>query len=48
MLKDVEARSRRMQCLVQPSIYGKVEAKAKQKGVSVNDFVHSLLEAAVN
>jgi hypothetical protein len=46
MLKTVEARSKRMQCLVQPSVYGKVEAKAKQQGISVNEFVHSLLEAA--
>lgn len=43
----IEKRSGRMQLLVQPSLIQKVKEKAREKGCSMNDYVHSLLEQAV-
>lgn len=43
----IETKSRRMQLLVQPSLYDAIRAKATAEGVSVNELVHSILEAAV-
>lgn len=40
----VETKSRRLQLLMQPSLYEKVKTRSSEKGVSVNEFVHSLLE----
>lgn len=42
----VEKKSRRMQLLVQPSLYEKIKAKAMAEGSSVNDYIHTLLENA--
>jgi hypothetical protein len=43
----VETRSRRMQLLLQPSLYDKLKQQANQKGESVNGLVNSLLEDAL-
>ena len=42
----VEVKSRRLQLVLQPSLYEKVKAKAAADGVSINEFVHRVLEAA--
>jgi len=43
----IETKSRRLQLLVQPSIHEKMKMKATAAGVSVNEFVHSILEKAL-
>ena len=43
----VETKSRRMQLLVQPSLYDAIKARATAEGKSVNDLVHSILEEAI-
>ena len=43
----VEKRSKRLQLLVQPSLYDKVKAQADAEGCSVNDYIHRILEDAV-
>lgn len=41
----IETRSKRVQLVLQPSLYEKAKAKAKSGGyTSFNDFVHQLLE----
>ena len=40
----IEIKSRRLQLLVQPSLYEKVKAAAGAEGISINEFVHSTLE----
>jgi hypothetical protein len=45
MLKQVEARSKRLQCLIQPSLYDRVKNIADERGVSMNELIHSILEA---
>lgn len=43
----IETRSKRVQLVLQPSLYEKAKAKAKSGGyASFNDFVHQLLEEA--
>lgn len=41
----VETKSRRMQLLVQPSVYEGIKAKATAQGKSINEFVHELFVA---
>jgi hypothetical protein len=41
----VETKSKRLNLLVQPSVYAKIKAAADQRRESVNEFIHSLLEA---
>ena len=43
----IEKRSKRLQLLVQPSLYDKVKAQADAEGCSVNDYIHRILEDAV-
>lgn len=43
----IEKRSRRLQLLVQPSLYGKIKAQADAESCSVNDFIHRVLADAV-
>lgn len=43
----VETKSRRMQLLVQPSLYEAIKAKATAEGVSVNELIHTILEQTV-
>ena len=42
----VEVKSKRVQLVLQPSLYAKVKAAADAAGVSFNEFCHSLLEEA--
>jgi len=40
----IETKSKRVQLLMQPSLHGKLQAMAGQKGTSLNEFIHSILE----
>lgn len=42
----VEVKSRRLQLVLQPSLYERVKAKAAAAGISVNEYVHQILAAA--
>ena len=42
----IETKSKRLQLLLQPSLYEKIKARANQEGRSVNELVHSILEEA--
>lgn len=44
----VETKSRRVQLLMQPGLYEKVRARASGEGKSFNDYVHALLEKAMD
>lgn len=41
-----EARSRRMQILLQPSLFEAIKQEADTSGFSVNELIHSTLQAA--
>ena len=43
----IEKRSRRLQLLIQPSLYKKLKARAIHEGKSVNDVLHNILEEAL-
>ena len=43
----IETKCRRLQLLLQPSLYERVKAKADANKTSVNEFIHSVLEEAV-
>lgn len=43
----LEKRSRRIQLVVQPSLYEAIKAKATAEGVSVNELIHTILEQTV-
>lgn len=43
----IEKRSKRLQLLVQPSLYDKIKTQADAEGCSVNDFIHRALENVV-
>jgi predicted DNA binding CopG/RHH family protein len=47
MIKQIEARNKRIQCLMQPSLYDKVKALASRRGISLNDLIHTTLETLV-
>lgn len=42
----VETKSKRLQLVVQPSLFDKVKRGAAAAGLSVNEFVHQILEKA--
>ena len=42
-----ETKSRRVQLLFRPGLYGRIKAGAARQGVSVNEYVHSILENAL-
>lgn len=42
----IETKSRRLQLMIQPSLYDKVKAKAEAESSSVNDWIHKALEKA--
>lgn len=46
--RTAEAKSKRLQLVVQPSLFDKVKHKADSCGVSVNDFIHQVLEIATH
>ena len=43
----IETKTKRVQLLMQPSVYEAVKARASGEGKSVNECIHSILEAAV-
>lgn len=43
----VEKKSRRLQLLMQPSLYNLLKTRAVEEGASVNNLIHELLEEAV-
>lgn len=43
----IEKRSKRLQLLLQPSLYDKLKSKADSEGCSVNDKLHKILEEAL-
>jgi len=45
--KYIENKTRRLQLLVRPSLYERIEAQATANGKSVNEYVHSVLEAVL-
>lgn len=42
----VETKSRRLQLILQPSLYERVKAGAVAAGLSVNEYVHQILSNA--
>lgn len=40
----IETRSKRVQLLMQPSLYKQLKTRAKREKRSLNDLVHSILE----
>ena len=42
----VETKSRRLQLVLQPSLYERVKKAAKDAGLSVNEYVHQILDSA--
>ena len=42
----LEKKSRRLQLILQPSLYEKVKEAAAQEDISVNEYVHRVLEKA--
>ena len=41
-----ETKSKRLQLLMQPTLHDKLKEMAEQKGTSVNDLIHTILEQA--
>ena len=41
----IENKTRRVQLLLRPSLYAKLEEEARQQGLSFNEYAHRLLEA---
>lgn len=42
----VETKSRRLQLVLQPSLYERVKACASVAGLSVNEYIHQILDSA--
>lgn len=40
----IEVKSKRLQLLIQPSVYAKIKALADNSGTSVNEYIHKILE----
>lgn len=43
----IEKKTRRLQVLMQPSLYNKLKARAQNNGCSVNDTLHVILAEAL-
>ena len=43
----IETKSRRLQLLMQPSLHDRIKRRAQAEGISVNELIHSILEAAM-
>lgn len=43
----IEKRSKRLQMLIQPSLYDLLKGRADSEGCSVNDTLHRILEEAL-
>lgn len=44
----VETKSRRLQLMLQPSVYNRIRANAHASGLSVNEYCHQILDNATN
>ena len=44
----VETKSRRLQLILQPSLFDRVKREAEKSGLSVNEYVHRILDEATN
>lgn len=44
----IETKSKRVQMLMQPSLYASIKAQATQKGLSVNEMMHVILQNHVD
>jgi len=42
----IEKKSKRVQLVLQPSLYNRVKAKAKKSKLSLNEYVHQVLDQA--
>jgi predicted DNA binding CopG/RHH family protein len=42
----VETKTKRLQLVLQPSLFNRVKKGAKQAGLSVNEYVHRILDEA--
>lgn len=42
----IETKSRRLQLVLQPSLYERVKACAVASGLSVNEYIHQILDSA--
>ena len=45
--KHKETRSKRVQLVLQPSVYAKLKARADAAGASFNDYCHAIFEEIV-
>ena len=45
--KEKEAKSKRVNLLMQPSLHEKIKEAAKKEGLSFNEYVHKTLEEKV-
>ncbi len=43
----IETRTKRVQLVWQPSLFEKVKAASEAEGISINEYVHRVLRAAV-
>ena len=43
----IETKSRRLQLLLQPSLYEKIKTQAHHESKSINEFIHIILEYAM-
>lgn len=44
----IETKSRRLQLLLQPSLYNKIKALADKQSKSINEIIHSILDEHIN
>lgn len=42
----VETKSKRLQLVLQPSVFNRVKARAAESGLSVNEYCHQILDKA--
>ena len=42
----IEVKSRRLQLVLQPSLYERVRARAEEADLSVNEYIHQILDNA--
>lgn len=42
----VETKKRRLQLVLRPSLYDKIKSGASRQGISVNEYVHRILDKA--
>lgn len=43
----IEKKSKRVQLLMQPSLYEQIKANAQAEGNSINDYIHRTLQKAI-